>query len=669
MEALAINPDVHAALALELDRIHAPRCRLNAWQWAERSLSLTPEESRDHSGPYDTALMPYARRLLEFLTNPGEHEFIPRKSSQLGFTLSYLVGICFRAATRPTHVLYAMDSAKESTRISTRLIRLLKTNPSMADTYVGDGADDLQNLLLRLRGMDVWLIGSGAAGGFANKSAGLVVLDELDLHLASPKGRPDTIDLARERLKKVQDGKLIAGGKPEEWHAATNQNYLTGTREEIYLPCPRCDHPQPIRWEAMRFAQHKDLAGGWDLPGVIADTYCECEVCHGRMHDHEKPAMLRRATCVATNKGQDKYKPFPGRVSLWVNDLISTDPQNSWGNIAARWIDSQDSVSKLRVFINGVLARPEEEKKVEIAPGDIKRLAGQYDHGCMPFDPPLNDDGESAIILGVDKQAAYYRWVKVGLRPSGEAFVIDYGRCLSEEALHIVAGDPVWIGFRAPDPDQIDALRAEAHAMGIDFLDHLRSRRPDLPFRICNLGVIDEGYDTFGIRKFCHASMFLPCRFFAAKGVDHVNPRELVEIITDRFKTTPDDTTGPVGALVAVYHFNDDAIKRDLYLGRIRDFDQIKSGKSSVPRLWTPADPEEDFCAELSAEHRVQAKKRKRLVMEWGKPTGPNHAGDALKLALMLWVCVKFGYATPGGANPPRTMDEDGRLSPAPENG
>jgi phage terminase large subunit GpA-like protein len=653
------DPAILRTLSAALASIYAPRCALNCWEWVERNIVLLPEESRDNHGPYDSSLTPYVRRLMEFVTRPHEHEFIIRKSSQLGFTLAYLLITCYVAATRPTHTLYAMDSAREARNISTRLKRLLTTNAALDTTFIGDGEEDLQNLILKLRGMVVWLVGSGAAGSFANKSAGLVILDELDLHVTPPTGG-NTIDRARERLKKVQDGKLIAGGKPEGWDDETNQNYLTGSREQLYLPCPHCGHYQPLLWERIRFEHCKDLAGAWDLPRVIDQTYyaCENDLCpRGKIYDHHKAAMLRRYECRATNLGQDDHKPFPGRVSLWVNDLyLATDPQNSWGHMAARFIDAQASPSKLITFFNGALALPQKEKQTEVSKSQLHKLNGGYEHGCMPKAPAINPlTGAAAIFLCADVQATEKKWSKVGLTPAGEMFVIDYGACLGYNDLLVEADVPVWIGHEAPPPDELDALREQCLAAGTDYYTALRAAYPDRDFHIASTGWIDEGHETFVVRDFCQSTADplrgLPPRFFPSKGVDRVHAIEIVAEITNKFRTAKTDEA----PFITVYHYSDAALKRELYLGRIVGFDTVKASAQPQPRLWFPAHTEESYLAELTQETYKQVRHKGRLRWMWEDPKGPNDYGDTLKMALGLWIKVREHFAPAQVATAPTT--------------
>jgi phage terminase large subunit GpA-like protein len=650
-----ISPHVRAELEAVLLRIFIPGHGLNCWDWAHANIILTPEESRDHHGPYNGALTIYVKRLFDFITTPAEQEkeLIIRKSAQLGFTLAYLIVICYVAATAPTHILFAMDSAKEAKNISLRIQRLLKTNAALDNVFTDEGEDDLQNLKLRLRGMDVHLSGSGSAGAFANKSVGLAILDELDKHVPAPGGHANTIDLARDRLKKVQQGKLVAGGTPASWEGETNQNFLTGTREELCPPCPHCGTHQPFRWEQIKFEHCKDAKGDWDYGRMLNETYHECVSCKRPIRDHHKPEILKEELVkwVVGNTGEDDYKPFPGRVSIWVNDLYSQDPQTSWGRMAIKFVDAQKSPSKLLNFYNESLGLPQKEKKVELSKSDLFKLTGGYEHGCMPKAPAISPDtGNAAIVVCSDVQATHKKWVKVGFTHTGEAFVIDYGQCLSYAELIAVADEPVFIGNTRPSDDELDTLRTDSLAAGVDFFTLLKQRFPAATYYVASVGMIDEGHDTFIVRDFCYATGDymanppLPPRFFPCKGVAHVSPRQIVEEITDKYRTAKEGTDAP---FITVYHFNDDALKTDLYLGRIGQFDAIKEGKSQIPRLWLPAHVESTFIDELCQEKRAPVMYRGKITQQWLEPKAANDWGDALKMGLVTWHVINPQFPAP----------------------
>ncbi|MDF3058540.1 MAG: hypothetical protein K0R17_2755 [Rariglobus sp.] len=658
-------------LAGALSGVYAPGCELNCWEWAEENIFLTPEESRDNHGKYDTSLTIYVRRLMEFVTTPDETEFIIRKSAQLGFTLAYIIIIAYLAATRQTHVLYAMDSIIEARRICTnRLQPMLKNCLATAEAFTG-ADEDVTSLMVRLRGMIIYMIGSGSAGQFGNKSIGFAILDELDKHKPAPGGEANTIDLARERLKEVQDGKLVAGGTPVEWDGETNQNFLSGTREELHLPCPHCDHFQPIHWEQMRFNHCKDEKGNWDYKRLRNETYLECanKECAQPIREEHKAAALRRSCWRVMNTGQDEHKPFPGRVSIWINDLYSQRPKNSWGNLAVKWIGSLKSPSKILNFFNSILGLPRRETAMETKKEDVARLAGGYDHGCMPIAPAVNPiSGLPAIVLMADVQLKEKKWVKAGFTAGGECFVIDYGSCATYEELNIIAERPVFIGMKFPDEREMTLAGAEAITTNQRLADVLRKRFPGEWYDDIAIGGVDEGRgeDTQGVRAFCLSTTDAKGfpRFYPTKGVARANVRDMVDEKLNRFFVD--------GVPITVYHFSDEDMKRELYVGRIGEFDKIVAGTSATPRLHLPAYPEQDFIDELSQEKRSEIKFKGKKVMRWLEPKGPNDYGDGTKGCLVLWHVIKSQYGggapTPVPEDPPDEpagpeMDEDGRIT------
>lgn len=630
--------EVRAELAGALREVFAPSCPLNCWEWAEENVFLTPLESRDNHGRYDSSLTPYVRRMMEFVTTAGETEFIIRKSAQLGFTLAYLIIIAYLAATRPTHVLYGMDSLLEAKRISqNRLLPMLRNCKAVADSFTSND-DDITAVLIRLRRMWVYMVGSGAAGAYKNKSIGLGILDELDAHEVPTVGGANTIDLMRDRLKEVEGGKLIAGGTPEGWDGETNLNYLTGTREELFIFCPKCGTEQPIRLEQLRFDHCKSADGEWDFNRIRRETFLECvkESCNGRMTDEDKPALLRGGVTKPTNTGQDEHKPFPGRVSLWVNDFHSFRPKNDWGAIAVDWVGSQDSPSKMRRFFNSRLGLPRKDKATKISRSDLKSLTEGYDHGCVPVMPAIHPEtGVPAIFVASDVQSDVKKWAKVAFTADNEAYVIDYGSTLSYDELLLEADKPVLVGMRGPSPDELDQLTAEAFNAGAPLLEHLEKAFPG-KWLISDVGIIDEGHDTHVTREWCVSTADPETgqpRFFPTKGVARTTVRDIVDEKAGKFFAN--------GQPITVYHFSDHDLKSELYRARIAGQQVGPKSKKRPAGLHLPAHVEGGFVEELMQERYEEVTVRGRKSFQWIEPTKPNDFGDAVKMACVLWHVVK----------------------------
>lgn len=569
-------------------------------EFAESEVFIPKSESNDLGGRmYSTAPTPWVRLVMWFATAPEWREFIGPKSSQSGMTLAVLIVVLYYIKHRLGNVLYAIDSVVEARRISkSRLKPLIKACRTIA-AELAEKEDDLTNLTYFLEGMVVYLIGAFSEGAWQNKTLILAVLDELDRHELLPSGAT-TIDAARQRLKRQEAGKLIGFGTPEGELDVTWQEFLSGSRHKLHLPCPRCGHEQELVLEGLDAAHCKDLLGEYDLARVERETVYRCCACGTKIEEHEKPGMLAAVAdhplfgFVPTNHGQDEHKPVPGRMSAHISDLYSTFPTSTWGIIMREYLEAQRSPAKLKDFYNGRLGLPRPEQRTEVKGDDIRAMCGTYAHGTCPVRP-------ACVIMTVDVQKDVKKWTKTAFTAKGEAYVLDYGFTLSYDELLAVADDPI-------------PIEGTNETVTVDF------------------GLIDEGHDTMNVREFCQSSqgLFHPC-----KGRSGAILRDVVDQKTG-FRQN--------GQEITIFHFSDDDFKSDLYLTRIGKHKAIVKGQNRAPRLWFMAKPDADFVSELCQEKRVQVMKKGRLQWVWDDPKAPNDFGDTVKYALVAWYVVKKFY-------------------------
>ncbi len=219
--------------------------------------------------------------------------------------------------------------------------------------------------------------------------------------------------------------------------------------------------------------------------------------------------------------------------------------------------------------------------------------------------------------MAVDVQEDVKKWVKIAFMASGEAFVVDYGRCLSFAELLDEADKPVIVDDwgDTPEEDRIEP--------------------------VVFIGLVDEGHDQKGVRDFCQDS---DERFYPCKGRGGIQVRDIVE---EKRNFTHNDEP------IVVYFFSDDDFKAELYSSRIGKFAEIeKAAKAGVihpiPRLWFPGVPDPEFIAELCEEKRIQVMKKGRLQWVWDDPKEANDFGDGVKMNLVCWYLVKeyFGLVS-----------------------
>jgi phage terminase large subunit GpA-like protein len=655
---IATVSEVRGQIVDIFSRIYAPGSTESCLEWATRTFDIPKEESPDRPGLFRCDDLPMVARLFQFINSPDEREFIIRKSAQKGFTLTCLIIIAYYAANAPRNVIYGMPAASDAADIARRLIRLLRHN---ALPVFSSDPDDVTKRVLRLLGCEVHFVGVAPAA-YRGRPAGLGAMDELDAINREPS-QPHPLDQLRSRVKDFEDSKLIAGGTPLAYEGVTQQNWLTGTREELRVPCPHCGHFQRMDFFRLRFDHCKNLAGDYDYDKVLAETYLECEHvgCSQpgrRILEEHKPRMLRAHKWVRTNLGKDEHKPFPGRVSVWDDgDMSSTRPQHAWGKLALLWIDAQSDPSKLRKFFNEVLGLPRREKATETKRDDILALCGTYRYGCMPVPPARSAIGRPALFMGIDNQDTLKKWVKVGFTQKGDRYLIDHGECLQREQLLIEADRPIFIGQEAPAPEVFEQGREQALATGRPWVDVMAEIHPG-EWHVIEAGFYDEGFETNEVREFCLSTADasgVP-RFFPVKGSATSHMGGSADIVVEKNNRFFVGTTP-----ITVYHINDSDLKHELYTACIGDFERIRRGRSKHPRLWFPAYLEEEFTKELLTEKRGQMMRRGRMEWMWLplKSSEKNDFADALKYTFALWHVVKRDY---GWVDLTPVMDAVGKI-------
>jgi hypothetical protein len=561
-----------------LGTLYRPAPTLTPWEFAEQHVVLSPRESIDHAGPFDSSLAPQNRWLMERAVDPEVRELFVTKSSQSGVTLSMLLVILWMIANRPANVIYCIDSQSEVMRISRGRLRPMIESCEPTRCQVSED-EDQTNLTMYMRGMILYMIGAHSAGSLANKTAGLVILDELDKHPTEIEGEGSTADLARDRLKNVSGGKLIGFSTPTTRTGQTWREYERGSQHQCFVPCPVCGHMQPLVWERVRFAHCKDLADGWDYERVVTETYYECEMgC--KIEERHKREMLQRYEWRSTNPRAPK-----GKLSCVQSDLYSLFGNVSWGRLACKWLDAQGNQAAIDTFFRTHLGLAPKETANELSEDQVLACRAAYKRGTMPIEP---------VLVGIlaDTQGDHQKWVKIAYDKIGSMYVIDWGATLAMEELPEVADDPI--------PD----------AAGGEW--------------IAQAGLIDEGGDkTMAVRRWVLNNT---PRWFSCKGRGGLQVRHTLagsEALVD-------------GQTLLVYHYDDDGYKRQLYYSMIRRRDHQR--KYGYPQLFLPVDATPEFIAELRSERLVLVKGR----MEWqtNKKVGPNDFGDCVKEGLVLWTIL-----------------------------
>jgi phage terminase large subunit GpA-like protein len=569
------------------------------WEWAERTLKVPATENEEWKDRYwSSSETPYVRHLLAWAKRPGKGEYHIKKSSQVGFTMALLILVCWMIVHRSGQIAYAIDSLKEAINISkTRLQQWIKKNDLLES--MGEDEDDLNNLTYYLSGCTVYMMGAHSAGAWANKSLVLCILDELDKHKLID-GEGSTVGLARERLKRPKNAKLVTlstpGGEGDEDNEdLTDQDsqitieHARGSCDVLDLPCPHCEIMHPLEWENFRYdtAEFRLLDKSLDLEKVEAEAHFVCPSCGGKIYEHHKREMLQGVVHRSTNP-----KAAPNVVSLYIWDAYSLFV--SFGQLALERIAAEGNVVEMARFMRGRRAMNYLMKGGGVADDELLELRKPYKRGTAP----ACDFLFYAMAVDIQENGEEFKCTKGFYDVHGDFWVVDWDRLVSYDEVVEFADQPLEVNG--------EEVRVQC-------------------------GFVDEGNgkDTTLAREFCildESGRFFPVKGRGASQIDH--------------KWTESNHKTQYGEGVT-YHLNDPQHKWEL-LHRLRRKHYSKEKQKRIGRIYLPSDVDEDegFLKELTNEMPVWVKNRYgRGKWDW-KKRGPNDFWDTLKYIIGKWDIV-----------------------------
>jgi len=596
----------------------APTPTEPGWEWASKHVWLD-EKATATPGFYDPTSTPWAKEWHILPLQPETREVVIMKSSRSGASEAWLNVLRWMPEHWPGNALFAINSRDKAKEVSKK--RILPTLARTAGAQMPEGRDDLSTLLISLKNMDIVVSGSGSAGPFMEAWYRLIILDELENHEQNQE--TTTYDRARSRQATVPDGKLVAMSKPELAGGIIDQNYIRGTQEKWMVPCPRCERRIELQTSFLKFSHCKDLASGWDLARVLSETYYQCQLCGGKIENHEKRGMINEGIWIPTPLEQrrrpqsgNNVAPEPGVRSFHISDLYSLFDAITWGFLAKEYltayvIDANESRQKyFRTNHEGWPWEPKEQSLNEDAilalrggiveeRGDRRVVIGTaFERAWVDHEPhvPLSFRPRLLTITG-DKQKDCYKYTVCAWKGDGQSFLIDYGTLRDDDHFLEMRNRPYYIdGFSEPA--------------------YIYS------------GIIDCGYKEMDVYRLCLACQDLGWEIYPSRGAGWNGDFQgkTVQYYLDYCDQRQ----------IYVRRFVDHRIKNDFYLGKV--------GKRSEPRLWFPTNITPEFCAELRAERLILKNINGRMVPKWDHDVnkhGPNDWGDCMKQQYVIYQEIK----------------------------
>ncbi len=401
-----------------IDNLHRlePPPNLKPSVWAEQNIIISSENAKP--GPIDFDNAPYQRVPLDLTNDPNCYRITLMWSAQVGKTQLALCAQAYRIAHKPMNQLMMQPSEGDlKTWLETKFNPMVESNPVLRSLIAKPrGREGVNNQRMKsYPGGFLMFSWSGSSNTMRGRSAPFIVCDETDGYEATPEG--NAVNLLWQRAATFGDQrKLLEISTPtikgESWIESA---YEDGDKRRFYVPCPHCDHHQPLSWRNVIWDKDEQ---GKHLPETAKYA---CEGCGVLWSNAERVTAIIKAE--EKGAGWKAEKPFKGHASFHLSELYSLFV--SLSQIVTSFLEKKAS-NDLQTFVNVSLAETWEEECEKVDCADLQERAEIY-----AAEVPA---GGVYLTSGIDMQENRLEVETVAWGLGEESWSIDY---------RVLWGDPL----------------------------------------------------------------------------------------------------------------------------------------------------------------------------------------------------------------------------------
>lgn len=381
----------------DISSVLKPPPKLTIDTWADTYRMLSTKTSSE-PGRWRTDRVPFQREVMRAISDKKTEKIVMMYGAQLSKTEILMNTFGFYADYDPAPIMFLMptkDMAQDFS--STRLNDMIMSTPQLKNKIIeNDNARDTKRQK-EFAGGYIVLTGSNSAAELASRPIRILLADEIDRFPGDVKGEGDPLNLAIERTKTFWNKKIVLTSTPTvKGQSRIEQEYENSTREEFYIPCPKCGSLERLEWKNI----------------VFEDVTHKCNACLERSTEHEWKKNMIYGEWIAGNEEIDPYLVRGFHIS----ELYS--PFSKWSGIIKKFKESKGDVQLMKVFTNTALGETWEEKFDKIDFIDLEKRRENYD--CeIP-------ERVSVLTAGVDVQDDRLEVEVVGWGTEEESWGIYY---------------------------------------------------------------------------------------------------------------------------------------------------------------------------------------------------------------------------------------------------
>ncbi len=419
-----------------VERVFRVPVRARCSEWAEGRIVLQGKDCAE-PGPLRLSRTPYLREPLDCFSNEDIEEISLQWGTQLGKTLFSFITMGYAVDQDPGTGLYVMPDEQQAKRVlRTRIIPLFEGSPVIRQHQAGNRWDNSQERLDFDR-MYIFPAWSQSPASLASFPCRYVWLDEVDKYPVWSGREADPASLAEERTKNFWNRKKVRVSSPTTHAGLINRHYRHSDRRRYWVPCPKCHEYQVLTWSQVKWPEGETL----DALKYHHLAWYECEHCHAKIADKDKPRMLEQGRWAPSGCSVDRKgnlvgtPPVSAHAGFHLSSLYS--PWITFGEMAAEFLRSKNEPNKLMNFINGWLAEVWVERVEEVDEDSVRKLAAEYPLGYVPRDAAF-------LTGGIDVQANRAYWLVRAWGYGEKSWLVAYGTVYDDDAERVaeIGGTP-----------------------------------------------------------------------------------------------------------------------------------------------------------------------------------------------------------------------------------
>ena len=187
-------------------KIFKPPEKLTVSQWADKFRVLSADET-DKPGPWETANVPYLRKIMDAFNDDHVGEIVFLKCTQIGGTEGLLNMVGYVVDQNPNRIIYVLPDdtfCKDFSEL--RLQKMLDSSPALKTKF---NEYESKDTLLKFNGGFIFFASAQSPAKLASWSSRYIFLDEIDKFPKRAKKEASPLKLAEERTKNRFNSKIV----------------------------------------------------------------------------------------------------------------------------------------------------------------------------------------------------------------------------------------------------------------------------------------------------------------------------------------------------------------------------------------------------------------------------------------------------------------------------